>query len=420
MCVIVCIYSAEAQECYVKTAEYAYGNEYVKALNDSVCIGQWYDTLYCQNYRSQEVYFKMAVADYYDAGSGDDVFITEVAMLDTLLIIEYEWGRQFALLHITADSAVEPLFSDLDSMPTLRRSRPDKFRCKIRLISDSVFVIGNATAIYSFRISDLGVCCIDSLLYDSNNEVSYPWEAVDDTIVLLIPRERMIKYYTINSDGNIRWVKDEDLEDIYYANDISIHNSYIYIYYQYQYNVLVRKGEHYEYREGPRYMVPHPILILDNTVACIDLLQQDRMDIYDSELTLICTKTRSDFRDVMSSSSAGDKILISKSDGISTWVPNTVTTVLGSISTIRNVPRVTIWPNPSQGGLVHIRSENPISSIRVTNIAGREILHTIVDNSKDYACILGNVESGLYFIQVKTKRDVVVKTLVIRYTGDEK
>jgi hypothetical protein len=403
MCVIVCIYSAEAQECYVKTAEYAYGNEYVKALNDSVCIGQWYDTLYCQNYRSQEVYFKMAVVDYYDAGSGDDVFITEVAMLDTLLIIEYEWGRQFALLHITADSAVEPLFSDLDSMPTLRRSRPDKFRCKIRLISDSVFVIGNATAIYSFRISDLGVCCIDSLLYDSNNEVSYPWEAVDDTIVLLIPRERMIKYYTINSDGNIRWVKDEDLEDIYYANDISIRNSYIYIYYQYQYNVLVRKGEHYEYREGPRYMVPHPILILDNTVACIDLLQQDRMDIYDSELTLICTKTRSDFRDVMSSSSAGDKILISKSDGISTWVPNTVTTVLGSISTIRNVPRVTIWPNPSVDGYINIHGDRRISSIRITDRVGREVFRRSGIDSEYVRCNVAGNPVGTFYLYIMTE-----------------
>jgi hypothetical protein len=226
-----------------------------------------------------------------------------------------------------------------------------------------------------------------------------------------------MKIYKVDKNGAIRWVKDEEIEDNYYAKDIRIGHNAIYLATDCQYNVLVREGERYKYKEGPWYAIPHPILILESGVAFIDLVQRDRIDIYDSVLNFVCTKNQSNYRDVSSSSCIGDKIFLSRSSGISTWVPDTSVSAIRSNTDIHSTPHIKIWPNPSVGRISITWDQNLThpDKLRIINQLGKTVYEAKIPTGAESMTWDGSVApTGVYLIQISHSKGIDVGKVLLR------
>lgn len=74
--------------------------------------------------------------------------------------------------------------------------------------------------------------------------------------------------------------------------------------------------------------------------------------------------------------------------------------------------KVNLYPNPSSGDIIHIRSSVLINDITIFDLAGREMITRNIEN-KTYHLALDELEDGIYFIQLDTEIGRGLKKLVI-------
>ena len=68
---------------------------------------------------------------------------------------------------------------------------------------------------------------------------------------------------------------------------------------------------------------------------------------------------------------------------------------------------MTIYPNPSKG-IFTIKHDN-IESITLYNVVGAKIFEANIDD-REY--VISDLESGIYFVNIKTNEGSVVKKIV--------
>ncbi len=164
---------------------------------------------------------------------------------------------------------------------------------------------------------------------------------------------------------------------------------------------------------GPRYFSSHSPLYLPENIAIMDFSFTDQIDVYDLELNMVCSKPAISSLAVLSSSSYGEKIYMARSDGISTWVPDTATSSIHTRNDFDRNGCVEVWPNPSYTGVVNIRSDDEIYQVIVRNISGDIVYRFDSHGARSMTCMLQGHVNGMYILEIETDRMCMVKKILI-------
>ena len=410
----------EAQQCYVRTDDWGHGNFLVKAVSDSTCFGLWYDTLYYQNYRNQEVYYAFHTMDYFGLPATGTIDVTDILLYDSILVVSWEGGWVFRFLKVEKNGDIAEIPSPLDQMPMLKFSLDgDRYIEKRRIVkvNDSVLLMSTASNLYSFRISGDSIACMDSMrtrygrLWD-------PFDTSGDTVIVLSLEEaKQARFYRITETGTFLFMDSMQVSGAKEILDREVNIRYghgnIYLWYDSGYSVLLRTDSGFVYKKGSLYANPYPPLLLPGGIAQLGMFYWEEMVIYTPELDTICIKPATTDRTVCSVSNFGDKIFIGRSDGITTWIPDTTT--LSSVDAWggKYIDGVNIWPNPIRGGLINVASTNGISRIVVTNVHGK-VFHIASGDLQETVTVTPHgLTPGVYFVNVTLSDSIIRKRIVV-------
>ncbi|MFN5919986.1 MAG: T9SS type A sorting domain-containing protein, partial [Bacteroidota bacterium] len=81
------------------------------------------------------------------------------------------------------------------------------------------------------------------------------------------------------------------------------------------------------------------------------------------------------------------------------------------IRDIMNNDKLSVYPNPSSDGLVNIESKQPITSLKVVDISGKQVLNQTIDHKTTLQLSLAR--SGVYLIEIVRENDFIIKRILI-------
>lgn len=403
-----------SQKCYVKTQDFAYGNFFVKAVTDSTCFGQLYDTLYYQNYRTQQVYYRLSVSDYFGIPSSGIIQISDIIVYDSLIVIDWEKGTVFRILKHDRTGRISEVESDLDKMPWLKYQlgTGNYDSRKIRRVNDSIAVLSSALGVYSFIISNGSAYLIDSLSIYNEKIAGDLFDVKEDTMAIISKKKYKIEYYNISSSGKFVYVRsvpiitDFDIGHAYYGH------GHVYLLGS-SLDVLMHTDDGFVYRRGVSYLFPLPPLILPKAIAQLTHSQYDRFEIYEANLVLKCVKDAESILVVNSCSNYKDAIFIASANGITKWIPDSSLSEYRDIPDDRALENVEIWPSPTSSGVFMIGSTRPILRISIRNILGKIVYTSATDRRNLEVVTLLSHCPGKYFITVELDCAIVQTSVVI-------
>jgi hypothetical protein len=361
------------------------------------------------------VYYEFDSREHFGYNTG--IFtarVSDIIAYDSILIVNWEDGAVYRFLKVCFNRDIVEHPSPLDEMPLLKYDlEQHSFDTrKIRKVNDSILLLSNQRMVYSFIIANGAIRCVDSLLKYSPDRGGDVFDSRNDTLVIIAVPEKHAIFYSITSDGRFTQIsivkisRELDYNPMYYG----LGNIYIQ---GLRLAALVRSDEGFDYMEGQQvYGAPHTPLFLQENIALIDISALDRIDIYSQQLEILCSKPEATSRTVLSVSNYGDKIFIARSDGITTWIPDT-TTLSSSVPVLEEQNELVIWPNPSQDGNVYISCAKTITRIIITDVLGR-IVH-VASGSCNYTTTVRSrgLTRGTYFVTVQTGSSTATRRISV-------
>ena len=71
---------------------------------------------------------------------------------------------------------------------------------------------------------------------------------------------------------------------------------------------------------------------------------------------------------------------------------------------------VSIYPSPAINNItIDIENGINITSLKVFNVLGKNVINQIVDKSDKYELNISKLENGLYFVEINTENGIVTK-----------
>lgn len=284
----------------------------MKAVSDSTCFGQFYDTLHYQNYKTREVYYQFMSKEYHGLPGIGRPYVTDIVQYDSIIVVSWESGQVIRFLKIDKSSRITEVPSVLDQMPLVKYEIKPRYldARKIRKVNDSVLVISNVQRIFSFIISDDTIKCVDSLLIRDPVRGGDGFDVKDDTLVILAINEKLAIFYHITQDGRFRETEVLKVDRKYYPR---VHVKYGHGNFYFTEDglaALIRTDTGFVFKSGQYYTSSATLgpLILPHAVALLDVGNWDQIDIYAPNLDTICIKPPQTMTSVLSMSHWGNKI----------------------------------------------------------------------------------------------------------------
>ncbi len=375
MASLACV--SEAQPCYKQTDEHVWGNFFVKPMTDSTCFGQWYGTLLYYKYKTGDTLFSFDTEVFYPFPHIGRAIISDVLMLDSLLIVSWESGAVYRILKMDHRGVVSEVPSALDQIPMLKyegdwHGNPAR---KLNVVNDSIILMSNDKAIYSFHRSVGIIECVDS--------VSVPggWSALDlyrDTIVTVSISESEARLYHVDAVGRIRYSATLEIDkDLWAASDVYFRYGNLYAKEGGYWRALLRTPAGFELAPGlGEGQIVGMVRPLFGNERVIIVGFYDEIRVYDKGFDLLCRKAPLVSLLVIGSGIYDDKVFLATSAGISTWIPDTSTTSITSQPVPNHHSGIRVWPNPSSSGMITVRSEESTEAIELCDGTGSVVYRT--------------------------------------------
>jgi hypothetical protein len=404
-----------AQPCYRKTDEHAWGNALVKPMTDSTCFGQWYGTLYYHNYKTGNPVFSFRSEEYFPFPHISTAIISDVLMLDSLLVLSWMEGAVYRILKVDFLGAVSELPTGLDSIPMLKYGGDfgGRLERKLNLVNDSVFLISGNLKVYSFlRVAD-SVMRVDSL------SIQGSWSALDlygDTIVILSGRLHEARFYHVDAGGRIAHSATVGVDSaVRFFRDVCFRYGNLYAKVDNEWRAMLRTPEGFRLTQGRaddvRPGVHRPLFGRERIVLLENI--HDEFRVYDKELNLLCYQSPVSSPGALASGIYGHKVFTANSSGISTWLPDTVTMSIAAPPLARRPTGIEVWPNPSASGMIAVRVEAYGTAVDLTDATGRVVYRASLTGGGATFIPTAFLPSGVYFVNVHTEQGLLSERVVI-------
>jgi hypothetical protein len=407
-----------AQTCYYRTSDHGPGNGFVKPTSDSTCLSQWFSYMYHFNFRTGEILFGFRSDPFFLNPHIANAHITDALLLDSLIVVSWYCGETIRFLKLDFTGTVSERQTVLDSIPLLKYS-DIRWACethRIGQVNDSIFIISNGAAIYSFKHVYDDVVLVDSLnLIESWNRGVGPVDCYSDTILVGSRIANELQFYHIEASGKIRFVstvpiaadfRPESLRSVHYRfGNIYFENSTWY--------VLLRTPRGFE----PSLNKTHPLTTGQppafGVSSVIFSALWDNFLIYNPDLTLRCQKPTSSNVAVVSYATLGDKIFIGRDEGLSSYIPDSSTTSLRSSDDPPESPLLRVWPNPSGTSTITVDCDVRDAHIDMTDVLGKVVFRGAQSMNGPMVISTTKLPPGIYFINAHTAEGTITERVVL-------
>jgi hypothetical protein len=400
---------SNAQSCFKRTHDFAYGEYFVKATSDSTCFGQWLDTLYYYNVNTGVPLFRLCINDYIPNRIIPFPSIKDVLLYDSVLVLR--WSEYIRVVKLGADGSVTEHPSCIDSLPLIKNGL-----LGWPILTPSVkqsFVLARNKTLYVFQYSNRTIECKDSMQLRNLLGQSRPFDVQADTVILLTAGDSLL-YYLIDGDMKFTYSHCMLINKRITADRIYCHNGNIYAEYFPELIALIRNGD--QFIKGESVWVPGYENRLCRGINNLSIVSEiGNIYLYDADLHLICRMPAESSHDVISYSFYGEKIFMaSASDGIRTYIPDSVTNSVQTMSSARESIRMEISPNPIAGGKLTVQISDSDVILKLTNALGHIVYSMDHCSTNRMAIDIQGLPKGVYYVTAQTKVGTIAKSVIIQ------